>query len=32
LNASTEEISSSAGHQADAAEKLTSAVGGFRLT
>ena len=32
LNASTEEISSSAGHLARAAEKLTGAMGGFRLT
>jgi methyl-accepting chemotaxis protein len=31
LNASTTEISSSASHLAHAAEKLTGAVGGFRL-
>src|SRR3954471_17701716 len=31
LNASTEEISSSAGHLATAADRLTGAVGGFRL-
>jgi methyl-accepting chemotaxis protein len=31
LNASTEEISASAGHLAQAAEKLTGAVGGFKL-
>jgi methyl-accepting chemotaxis protein len=31
LNASTEEISSSANHLAQAAEKLTGAVGGFKL-
>ncbi|MBA2627587.1 MAG: methyl-accepting chemotaxis protein [Gemmatimonadales bacterium] len=31
LNASTTEISTSAGHLAGAAEKLTAAVGGFRL-
>jgi methyl-accepting chemotaxis protein len=31
LNASTEEISASAGHLADAAERLTGAVGGFKL-
>ncbi len=31
LNASTTEISSSAGHLAHAADKLTGAVGGFRL-
>lgn len=31
LNASTEEVSASAGHLADAAERLTGAVGGFRL-
>jgi hypothetical protein len=32
LNASTEEIASSAGHLADAAERLTNAVGGFRVS
>ena len=31
LNASTEEISSSATHLAEAAERLTGAVGGFKL-
>ena len=31
LNASTEEISSSAGHLATAADRLTGAVGGFKL-
>ena len=32
LNASTEEISSSATHLADASERLTGAVGGFKLS
>jgi methyl-accepting chemotaxis protein len=32
LNASTEEISTSATHLADAAERLTGAVGGFKLS
>jgi methyl-accepting chemotaxis protein len=31
LNASTQEISASAGHLAEAAERLTGAVGGFRV-